>query len=67
MGGKCPGAETLLRAIIDNDEGADGAIKRERWLMGQDVTYIVDLADSARILAIIAERCLDARLARAHG
>jgi len=60
---KCEGAETLLRAIIDNDEGADGAIKREKWLAAQDIGYIQDLGNSARILLTIAERVFEAKLA----
>jgi hypothetical protein len=58
---KCEGAETLLRAIIDNDEGADGASKREKWLAAQDAGYLQDLADSARILTTITERVLTAK------
>ena len=55
---KCEGAETLLRAVIDNDEGVVGAIRRERWLAGQSPEYLQELADSAQILAIITGRCL---------
>jgi len=63
--GKCPGAETLLRAVIDNDEGVDGGRRRERWLAGQDASYLTELADSCRVLGQIVTRALDAKRAAA--
>lgn len=64
MAAKCPGAETLLRAVIDNDEGVQGAMLRERWLEGQDISYLMELGDSLSVLATIVGRVLDRR--RAH-
>jgi hypothetical protein len=54
----CPGAETLLRAVLDNDEGVDGAVKRERWLAGQDIEYLMQLSDSLTVLGTITARVL---------
>ena len=58
---KCEGAETILRAIIDNDEGAGGAIKRERWLAAQNAGYLEDLADSVTIMKTIVDRVFAAK------
>jgi L-asparaginase II len=58
---KCPGAETLLRAVIDNDEGVGGAVKRARWLAGQDPAYLIELADACTVLARMAARGLEDR------
>jgi hypothetical protein len=61
---KCPGAETLLRAVIDNDEGVSGAIRREKWLAGQDIAYLLELGDSLTVLTAIVARVLEGRRAR---
>ena len=53
---KCPGAETLLRAVIDNDEGVAGAIQREAWLAAQPPGYLAELADSLGVLLAITDR-----------
>lgn len=58
----CQGAETLLRAVIDNDEGVDGAIKREKWLAGQPVDYLMQLHDSLSVLRTITGRVLEAKI-----
>jgi len=58
---KCPAAETLLRAVIDNDEGVRGAEKRARWLAGQDAGYLQELAHSCQVLMTLADRALEAR------
>lgn len=63
---KCEGAETLLRAIIDNDEGVAGAMRRERWLAGQDITYLQDLADAAQVFSTVVSRVTVAKLEAAH-
>lgn len=61
---KCPGAETLLRAVIDNDEGVRGAMKRQRWLEGQSPAYLQELADSCYVLRQLAERALESKRVR---
>jgi hypothetical protein len=58
---KCPGAETLLRAVIDNDEGVDGAIRRQRWLAGQDPAYLQELADACGVLLGMTIQALETR------
>lgn len=58
---KCEGAEQLLRAVIDNDEGVTGAMRREKWLAGQDVVYLQELADAAHVLRVLTERALDSK------
>jgi hypothetical protein len=58
---RCPGAETLLRAVIDNDEGVQGAIRREHWLGGQSSGYLQDLADSLHVLYQVTCRLLEER------
>jgi len=58
---KCPGAETILREIIDNDAGVGAAIKRQKWLNGQDPAYLHELADACTVLALMATRALEAR------
>ena len=58
---KCAGAETLLRAVIDNDEGVRGAIRRDRWLAGQDVTWLQEFADSCQVLLTMCTRAMEAR------
>ena len=64
MATKCPGAETLLRAVIDNGEGVRGAIKRNQWLAGQSPEYLQELADSCGVLAQMAVKALEARAVR---
>lgn len=61
---RCESAETLLRAVIDNDEGVKGAIRRENWLAARDVGYLQDLADSLRVLLTVTERVYGAKLAK---
>ena len=53
---KCPGAETILRAVIDNDEGVTGALRRQAWLAGQPSAYLAELADSLTVLAVMVDR-----------
>ena len=59
---RCESAETLLRAVIDNDEGVEGAIRRENWLKARDIGYLQDLADSLRVLLTVTERVFGAKL-----
>ena len=58
----CPGAETLLRATIDNDKGVDGAIRREKWLSGQPAEQLLQLHDSLTVLATVVGRVLDGKM-----
>lgn len=59
---KCAGAETILRAVIDGDEGVSGAIKRARWLAGQSPEYLQDdLGDSCQVLMRMCLTALDAK------
>ena len=55
---KCEGAEQLLRAVIDNDEGVAGAMRREKWLAGQDPAYLQELAHSLQVLSVLTLRAL---------
>jgi hypothetical protein len=65
-GQRCPGAEMLLRAVIDNDEGVEGAVRRERWLEGQSPGYVQDLADSLHVLYQVACRVFEKQAKRAR-
>ena len=47
---KCPGAETLLRAVINEDEGV------QSWLDGQDISYLNELIYSCAVLGTMAIR-----------
>jgi len=58
MAAKCPGAETILRALIDNDEGVRGLQRRQSWLDGQTAEYLQELADSAYVLMVMCGRAL---------
>ena len=59
--GKCPGAESMLRAVIDNDEGVRGAARRQAWLTGQSPAYLTELADSCHVLMAMCREALDSR------
>lgn len=58
---KCAGAETMLRAVIDNDEGVRASLRRQQWLNGQDPAYLQELADSCQVLLTMCTQAMEAR------